>query len=109
MIRIPAVFATVENTSAAKRAIVSATTDIAEKVELHEMKISDSMMRMSPVKQIEVPAHGKAELKPGGLHIMLFGLKKSPMAGETVNLTLTLDDGTKVPVAAQVRKQEGMK
>ena len=104
-----AAFAVVENSGAATRAIVSATADVADKVELHEMKMVGAMMRMSPVKQIEIPAGGKVELKPGGLHVMLFGLKRTPKAGDTVGLTLTFDDATTVSVTAAVRKQEGMK
>ncbi len=103
------VFVVVENAGATPRAIVAAATDIAEKVELHEMKNDGGMMRMSPVKQIDVPAHGKAELKPGSFHVMLFGLKGKPVAGDTVNLTLTFDDGTKLTTKAAVRKPEGMK
>jgi len=103
------VFVVVENAGAAPRAIVSASTDAAEKVELHEMKNEGGMMRMSPVKQIDVPAKGKVELKPGSYHVMIFGIKGTPAAGDTMNLTLTFDDGTKVSTPAQFRRPEGMK
>ncbi|MEZ5420361.1 MAG: copper chaperone PCu(A)C [Vicinamibacterales bacterium] len=59
------VFATVENRGETPRAIVVAASDAAETVELHEMKLEGGMMRMSPVKKIDVPAHGKVELSPG--------------------------------------------
>ena len=104
-----AAFAVVENTGPVTRAIVSATADVAEKVELHEMKMVDAMMRMSPVKQIDVPAGGKVELRPGGLHLMLFGLRNTPKVGDDVRLTLTFDDGTTVAVTAAVRKLAGMR
>jgi copper(I)-binding protein len=104
--KVTAVFVTVENKGDVARAIVGGSTDAAESAELHEMKRVGTTMEMSPVKSIALPAHGSAELKPGGLHIMLFGLKKPLAAGDTVRLTLTLDDGTKVAVAAQVRKPE---
>lgn len=103
------VFATIDNSGAATRAIVSAAADLAEKVELHEMKMAAAMMRMSPVKQIEIPAHGQVELKPGGYHVMLFGLKKTPMAGDTFRLTLTFDDGTTAAATVSIRRDEGMK
>jgi copper(I)-binding protein len=102
-------FAVVENSSATARAIVSASADIADKAELHEMKMAEGMMRMSPVKRIDVPAHGKAELKPGGYHVMLFGLKKMPMAGDTFTLTLTFDDGSTASATASVRRNDGLK
>ncbi len=104
-----AAFAVVDNSGPTSRAIVGASADVAEKVELHEMKMMGPMMQMSPVKQIEVPARGRVELRPGSLHLMLFGLKRMPVAGETVNLTLTFDDGTTVSAAAQVRRMAGMR
>lgn len=104
--KVTAVFVTVENKGDVARAIVGGSTDAAESAELHEMKRVGTTMEMSPVQSIALPAHGSAELKPGGLHIMLFGLKKPLAAGDTVRLTLTLDDGTKVAVAAQVRRPE---
>ena len=104
-----AAFAVVENSGATTRAIVSVTAEVAEKAELHEMKMMGAMMQMSPVKQIKVPARGKVELKPGGYHVMLFGLKKMPMSGDMVALTFKFDDGSTVSATAPVRQDEGMK
>lgn len=96
-------FMVIDNTSSTPRALVSVTADVASPVELHEMKQDGGMMRMSPVKQIDVPARGRVELKPGSFHLMLFGLKAPLTAGQTVNVTLVFDDGTKLPVKAEVR------
>jgi len=65
-------------------------------------------MRMSPVPQIVVPAKGKVELKPGGLHIMLFELKQKLAVGDTIPLTLTFKDGATVKADAVVRMEPGM-
>jgi len=97
-------FAVVENAGATPRAIVAAAADVSDKVELHEMKNENGMMRMSPLKKFDVPAHGTLELKPGSFHVMLFDVKRKLVAGETVRLTLTLDDGSTVSTEAQVRK-----
>src|SRR5262249_32791514 len=69
-----AAFAVLINSSREDRAVVSATVALAETVELHETRMSDGRMRMMPVTQIVVPAGGRVELKPGGLHLMLFGV-----------------------------------
>lgn len=106
--KVTAVFVIVENKGTVPRRIVSGVTDVADTLELHEMKQVGTAMQMLPVKAIDLPAGGKAELKPGGLHLMLFGLKRPLAPGDTVKLTLTLDDGTKVPVTADVRKPAGM-
>ena len=98
-----AIFLTAENTGAAGRTIVGGSTDVSDTLELHEMKRENGMMRMSPVSSIAVPAHGKAELKPGGLHLMLFGLRKALVAGDSVHVTLTLDSGARVQFTAPVR------
>lgn len=102
-------FLVIENKTAEKRQLVSASSPVADKVELHTMSMNGGMMKMTQVKAIDVPANGKAELKPGSFHIMLFGLKTRPEDGATVDLTLTFDNGQSVPVKAVVRKPEGMR
>jgi copper(I)-binding protein len=104
-----AAFAVIENAGPTARALVSVLADVSDAVELHEMKMVGDMMRMSPVKRVEVPAHGKAELKPGSFHVMIFELKRKLVAGDKVRLTFTFDDGTKVPVEATVRKPEALR
>jgi copper(I)-binding protein len=100
-----AVYVVIENHTSQRRTIVSGTADIAEKVELHQMTMDHAMMRMTPIARVDLPAKGKASFDPNALHIMLFGLKKRPMLGDTVTVNLTLDDGTIVPVTAIVRKK----
>ena len=99
-----ALFVVLENHSPERRAVVSASSDAAEKVEMHEMKMDHTMMRMTPVSEIGIPAKGKTSLNSNGLHLMLFGLKTRPAVGDTLTVTLKLDNGTSVPVKAEVRK-----
>lgn len=103
------VFVVLENKTNQKRQLVSASSPIAERVELHTMSNENGMMKMTQVKAIDIPASGKAELKPGSFHIMLFGLKEKPAAGASVDLTLTFDNGETLPIKAVVRKPEGMR
>jgi copper(I)-binding protein len=106
--KVTGVFVVIENPGAVARSIVSGSTNVADTLELHEMKREGDMMQMSPVKSILIPARGQVELKPGGLHLMLFGLRKPLVVGDTVKLTLTLDDGSHVALSAPVRKPGGM-
>ena len=59
--------------------------------EMHEMAMDGSVMRMRRVSAIELPAGKPVELKPGGLHLMLMGLKAPLKAGETVAFTLVVE------------------
>lgn len=101
-------FLILENTSDATRALVRGKASVGDTLELHEMKRENGMMRMSPVPRIDIPAKGSVALRPGGYHLMLFGLKAPLAAGDTVRLTLTFDDGTTAQVKAAVRPMQGM-
>ncbi len=101
---VTAAYATVENPGTADLQIVGASAEVAGRVEMHDMMRSGDMMKMSPVKAITVPAKGKVELKPGGLHIMLFDLKRPLKEGETVELILATDKGATVKAQAPVKK-----
>lgn len=75
-------------------AVTGARSDAFGAVEIHEMAPSaDGTMRMRPVKTLTVPAGGSVELKPGGLHLMLFRPQRPLAAGDRVPLILQLADG----------------
>jgi periplasmic copper chaperone A len=94
----------IQNNGAADM-LLSVTSDVAQTIELHESMMSGNMMSMSPVPSIEVPANGKAELKPGGFHMMLMGLTRALKVGDKVQLTLNFEMAGKIPVTADVREQ----
>jgi copper(I)-binding protein len=55
---------------------------------------------------VEVPAGGKAEFKPGGLHLMLIGPKKPLEMGGVVPIRLTFRSGATLDVQAMVMADE---
>ena len=94
-----AVFLHLDNLDEEAIGLTGATTPVAETVELHSHTTSaDGVMHMGPVNSIDLPAHGHADLAPGGFHIMLIGLKQPLVAGQTFPLTLTFSDGDPVTV-----------
>ncbi len=103
-----AAYMTLVNGSDTSDALVSAATDAAEVVELHTVLMEENVMRMRPVEQVEVPANGETELRPGSFHIMLIGLQRDLNEGDTVDLTLTFANAGEVTVAAPVQVAPGM-
>jgi copper(I)-binding protein len=101
--RTGAAYFTVESRGAADR-LVSAATPAAEKTELHSMTMEGNVMRMRQVEGVDVPAGGKAALEPGGLHVMLIGLKAPLKEGDKFPLTLTFAKAGKVDVEVIVEK-----
>jgi copper(I)-binding protein len=98
-----AAYMLIRNGGTAADRLVKAESDVAAAVELHETKMEGGMMKMAPVEGIAIPATGQVELKPGGLHIMLIGLKRELKAGESVKLTLHFEKAGAREVTAQVR------
>jgi copper(I)-binding protein len=103
-----AVFMVLRNDGAEDRALVSAASPVSEVVELHTHLMEEGMMKMRQIDRIELPAGEGVRLKPGGLHVMLIGLRQQLQPGDEVAVTLTLDDGSELPLTAPVRKVEPM-
>lgn len=98
-------FLTVTNTGTTADRLVSASSDAAARVEVHEMAVIDGVMKMRPLdKGIEVPAGGKLELKPGSYHIMFIGLKKPFAKGDAVKGALTFEKAGRVEVEFAVEE-----
>lgn len=98
-----AAYMVIRNSSNHADRLVKASSDVAHSTELHISEIVDGVMSMHPVDSVEVPANGEAELKPGGLHVMLIGLNRDLVAGEKVPLTLEFEIAGKIQVEAEVR------
>ncbi|AUG51907.1 copper chaperone PCu(A)C [Thalassospira marina] len=102
--RVPngAVFFNVENAGDGDR-IIGATSEIADKTELHTHIMKDNVMKMRQVEGgVEVPAHGGVAFKPGSYHVMLLGLHDPLKAGQHISLTLQFEKAGNVPVEAEV-------
>lgn len=68
--------------------LVSARSDIAGVVEVHEMKMENDVMRMRAVGGLKLPANQPVELKSGGYHLMMMDLKKQLKVGTEAQITL---------------------
>jgi periplasmic copper chaperone A len=86
---VGAAYVTIRSPAADK--LVAASSPVAKKTELHTMTMSGMVMKMRPIAAIDIPAGHPVTLAPGGLHIMLMGLKKPLKAGQSFPLTLTFE------------------
>lgn len=82
--------------------LLAASADVSQRVEMHEMKMEGDVMRMRQVEAIELPSNKVVELKPGGLHIMLIGLKAPLKAGERFPMTLRFEKAGEVKLDVAV-------
>ncbi len=79
-------------TSATTAYLVGGSSPAAKAVELHEMTLENNIMKMRPLARLELPAGKPVELKPGGYHLMLIDLKRPLVKGDSVPLTLTVEE-----------------
>ncbi len=97
-------FMTLVNTSAVDHSVVSASSPVAATVELHTHTNNNGVMEMRRIDKIDVPANGRTELKPGGLHVMLIGLQQDMKVGENAQITLTFEDGSTTTIDAGIQE-----
>ena len=101
---VSAAYMTIENKGESDT-LVSISSELAENVELHTTKVDDnSVATMEMIDILEVPSNKSIELEPGGMHIMLIGLKESLIGKESVDLKLVFDKAGEVEIKAPVKK-----
>jgi copper(I)-binding protein len=94
----------ITNNGAAPVQLVGASTPVAAKVEVHTMSMEGGVMRMRAVPSLTIPARSTVELKSGGLHLMLIGLKKPLVVEDLVPLTLNFSGGITLDVELYVEQ-----
>lgn len=100
-----AVFLEVFNDGVTADRLVGGNTPVAEKVEIHNHIMDDGVARMRKVDGgLALPPVESVKLAPGGLHLMLVGLKRPLSDGETFPLTLTFEKAGTLAVTVMVHK-----
>jgi hypothetical protein len=96
-------FAQITSTGGGK--LLSASSPVAGVVEIHEMAMEGTTMKMRALPAgLDLPAGKAVELKPGGYHVMLLDLKQQLKEGDTVPVTLVVEgkDGKKESLELKV-------
>lgn len=94
------------NHSDAEQAIVAIRSPQFKRIEMHKTEIINDIASMTPIELIRIPAHGMAELKSGGMHLMMFKPNARYSDGDCVELILEFKDGTTQSVRANVKKRD---
>ncbi|MBI4505455.1 MAG: copper chaperone PCu(A)C [Chloroflexi bacterium] len=100
---VSAAYMTLTNRGASADFLVGVRCDMASAAELHESVREGDIVRMRPAARVEVPAGGQTALAPGGLHVMLVGVKRELVPGAKVPLVLRFERSGEVGVEAVVR------
>jgi copper(I)-binding protein len=89
----------ISNTGNAADRLLSGTSDVSSRFEIHETTMDDGVIKMRPVANgLEIKPGQTVELKPGGHHVMFVGLKMAFEKGQHVKATLQFEKAGKVDV-----------
>jgi copper(I)-binding protein len=85
--------------------LVGVASPVAEAGEIHEGSVVDGVAKMRRLDDgLEIPAGATVELAPGGVHMMLVGLKQSLVKDSTVKATLTFERAGPIDIELVVEK-----
>jgi copper(I)-binding protein len=99
-----AVFFVIDNSTGKKDRLLSAASDVAKAVELHKTIMEDGVMKMNRQDFVSIPEGEQVVFKPGDLHVMLIGLNKDLMAGDSFSVVLTFEHMGDVQLEVTVRE-----
>jgi copper(I)-binding protein len=102
-------FMTITNKGTVADRLVAARSNASDKVEVHEMQMDGSVMRMRELaKGLEIPPGATVMLKPGSYHIMFMELK-APLAKDAkVPVTLVFEKAGSIDIQLDVQAMGAM-
>ena len=82
-------YLTIENTNIIDERLVSLTSEISKKTQIHDMVVQNDIMKMKNLEGgVLIKAYSKVSFRPGSYHIMFMKLKKPIIAMNKYQVTL---------------------
>jgi uncharacterized protein YcnI/copper(I)-binding protein len=101
-------YVTIKNGGDSDDKLIGVESSVAGRAEIHEMAMVNDVMKMRKLDEgIVIPAGQTVELKPGGLHMMFFDVKKPFAEGDKVPVTLIFEKAGKVDVILSAGAAKG--
>ena len=98
-----AIYFVVENDSAETQELIGVAADVAEAIEMHESRMSGDVMEMHQLESVSLEPGEEVVFEPGGLHIMLIGLKQDLKTGDNFQITLDFANYEDIQVTVSVQ------
>ena len=102
--RAGAAYVTVVNHGDTPDRLIAIVTPAASMAEVHGTVMNGNVIKMETLDAVNVPAQASVEMKPGGLHVMLMGLKKPLVEGGAIDMTLTFEKAGSITIKVPVRE-----
>lgn len=102
-------FRSIHNNGKKADRLLSARTDIADRIELHHMLMDGTVMRMREVASISLPPGDGPSFRNGqtdAYHLMLINLKTPLKEGDRFNVWLKFENSGEKEVTVKVQKSK---
>ena len=97
-----AAYMTITNKGDSADKLISAKVSLSQAGGLHSSRTANGVMSMSAADSLDIPAHGKVELAPGGTHLMIMDLRVPMTAGERFYVDLKFEQSGSKTVSGKI-------
>ena len=102
--KVAAGYLEIRNNGQQSDRLLSASTPVAKKVEMHITEHAGEVAKMRQLRAFEVPARERLTLAPNGAHLMLVDLVQPLKKGERFPMTLRFERAGEVEVQFEVQE-----
>jgi len=99
-----AIYFVIRNQAREAEELTGVSSEIAEAVEMHESRMNGDVMQMHQLASVPLLGDEEVRFEPGGLHIMLVGLKKDLKIGDEVAITLHFKNFEEINLLVPIRE-----
>ena len=103
-VQVGAAYMTLRTAGKTPDRLIKASSPDAQRVEIHSMSMDGGVARMQEIPGVDIRPGAATQLKPGGFHLMLVGLRRPLREGQSIRIALTFEQAGTVEVDATVEK-----
>lgn len=107
-VKVHAGYLTVSNRGTKERYLVAVESPAFSKAEMHISREKNGVATMEHLAQVTIPPGKSVTFAPGGLHVMLMGVKEKQAGNAAVPLTLVFRNGDRIATRALIKKRADM-
>ena len=100
------VYFSITNRGSRQDRLVAASSPAAKSAEIHESRTVGGLMEMRQLAVLDCPPHATVKIEPGGVHVMLVGLRGPLAPGTDFPLTLRFATAGELTVQVHVSERE---
>jgi copper(I)-binding protein len=103
-VKVGVAYFTLKNDTGRSDRLLRMSSPVAANVQVHRTEVLDGIARMREVAVLHVDAGQTVEFAPNGMHVMLTGLKKPLVEGQTFELDFLFEVAGERKVQVAVRR-----